>query len=503
MLRPSLSWLLTPATPAGLVADLTRVRDPGDSPPGRGRPSGRVQHAHHAAGVTPDRRHPGRQGRPGRRHHRRRLRGTAATRWRNCGRPRRRRSPYFYQLLHTAGVFPPTPRRSAACGRQGQLSCEQLIDRYGIACRPVRDLLVDYLRERQPGGGLRDPAQAVLQPRQAVLARPGNPPPGIDSLRLPAEVATGWKERITTKTTRSADHDGRISQVPAPRINALDHLLTVRSFYLDITHWATEDPSRWGPWVAPCPIREPEASLQRKKRSHRKSRMDQRTRERLPILPVLITTLNNALTAATDRLHAAQAVAAGDSLHRRRADPAPVTHHPRHGRQDLGRGPRHRQKTRPEPGGTPGVLDVGRGERAAPHRHSDRGTRGTLPPQPHPLQAARHRRTHPAAADRAVQDRHRTAPGDQPRTGRRAQHHHLPGPYRTRRRPTGRGLRLPRTGLEPTDAAAVPTPLRRRAPPHRRTRRPRADQQRPDGSRPHRRQRQTAAVHPPRLPQES
>lgn len=32
---------------------------------------------------------------------------------------------------------------------QGQLSCEQLIDRYGLTCRPARDLLVDYLRERQ------------------------------------------------------------------------------------------------------------------------------------------------------------------------------------------------------------------------------------------------------------------------------------------------------------------------------------------------------------------
>ena len=102
--------------------------------------------------------------------------------------------------------------------------------------------------------------------------------------------------------------------MPAPRINALDHLVAVRAFYLDITEWATEDPSRWGPWVAPCPIREVEPSLQRKKRSHRKSRMDQRTRERMPVLPVLIVTLTNALTSATDRLHAAQAVAAGDTF---------------------------------------------------------------------------------------------------------------------------------------------------------------------------------------------
>ena len=222
------------------------------------------------------------------------------------------RSPYFYQLLHTAGVFTADSPTVRGLRTQGQLSCEQLIDRYGIVCRPMRDLLVDYLRERPAGVDY-----ATLHKLSYSLGRLfwrdlEIHHPGIDSLRLPADIATGWKERITTKITRSADRDGRITQVPAPRINALDHLLAVRSFYLDITHWATEDPSRWGPWVAPCPIREPEASLQRKKRSHRKSRMDQRTRERLPLLPVLITTLNNALTLATDRLHAAQAVAAGD-----------------------------------------------------------------------------------------------------------------------------------------------------------------------------------------------
>ena len=32
----------------------------------------------------------------------------------------------------------------------GQLSIEELVDRYPIQCRPIRDLLVDYLRERQP-----------------------------------------------------------------------------------------------------------------------------------------------------------------------------------------------------------------------------------------------------------------------------------------------------------------------------------------------------------------
>ena len=33
---------------------------------------------------------------------------------------------------------------------RGQPGCAQLIDRYHLACRPVRDVLVDYLAERQP-----------------------------------------------------------------------------------------------------------------------------------------------------------------------------------------------------------------------------------------------------------------------------------------------------------------------------------------------------------------
>ena len=90
-------------------------------------------------------------------------------------------SPFFYQLLHSAGIFPaaaPATVRMISTRFAGQLTVEQLVDRYDLACRPVRDLLVDYLRERQPGidystlTGLADHAGAV------VLERPGNPPSG-------------------------------------------------------------------------------------------------------------------------------------------------------------------------------------------------------------------------------------------------------------------------------------------------------------------------------------
>src|SRR5260221_14750562 len=59
-------------------------------------------------------------------------------------------SPYFYQLLHALGVFPPAaPPTVRGFKTHGQLTAGQLVDRYPIACRPVRARIVDYLRERQ------------------------------------------------------------------------------------------------------------------------------------------------------------------------------------------------------------------------------------------------------------------------------------------------------------------------------------------------------------------
>jgi hypothetical protein len=57
----------------------------------------------------------------------------------------------FYRLLHQMGTFgEEAPARLREFRTPGQLAPAGLIDRYSLACRPVRDLLVDYLRERQP-----------------------------------------------------------------------------------------------------------------------------------------------------------------------------------------------------------------------------------------------------------------------------------------------------------------------------------------------------------------
>lgn len=59
-------------------------------------------------------------------------------------------SPLFYQLLRWHGVLgQEAPAAIEMFSGNGQPTCEQLSDRYNIKCQPVRDVIVDYLRERQ------------------------------------------------------------------------------------------------------------------------------------------------------------------------------------------------------------------------------------------------------------------------------------------------------------------------------------------------------------------
>jgi len=227
-----------------------------------------------------------------------------------------RHSPVFYQLLHSTGLFPsdaPPTVRMFSPVFAGQVPVEQLVDRYQVACRPVRDLLVDYLRERQPAidyGTLTSLATTLVLWFWKDLERHH---PGIDSLRLSPETASAWKQRIRTRVVRSRRADGEITETTVERDTATDALTTVRSFYLDLAQWALDDPARWGPWAAPCPIRA--TDIQHKKmNSRRKARMDQRTRDRLPILPALMEAVDRERKAAAGRLAAARAAQPGETF---------------------------------------------------------------------------------------------------------------------------------------------------------------------------------------------
>jgi Phage integrase family len=228
------------------------------------------------------------------------------------GLDRRFRSAFFYQLVRSLGRFPQgAPASTRAFHVLGQMSIEQMVDRYDIVCRPIRDLLVDYLRELQVGSDYSTLLRLSFVLGKLFWRDLELHHPGIDSLHLSAEVATAWKQRVAVKTSHTVQ-GGEVVEQRVPRLSAIVEMGTVRAFYLDIAQWAAEDRSRWGPWVAQCPIRDGELTSARSKTvAARKSRMDQRTRERLPVLPTLIAAAQARRDRAAGLLAAAAATEPG------------------------------------------------------------------------------------------------------------------------------------------------------------------------------------------------
>ena len=207
-------------------------------------------------------------------------------------------SAVSWRLLRQAGAFGPgAPGTLAQLLTIGQRSPAELIDRYQLACRPVRDLIVDYLQERQPAldhRSLDTLAQQLGRNYWADLERHN---PGISSLNLPPAVAAAWKQRMRT---RPADTEQPGGQQLASRHT----LMAVRAFYLDLACWAAENPARWGPWAVPSPVSKTDIQS-RKEDRRRKSRMDSRTRERLPVLPILIRSATGHQASTAQMLQAA------------------------------------------------------------------------------------------------------------------------------------------------------------------------------------------------------
>ena len=213
--------------------------------------------------------------------------------------------PLFYALLKETGVLPASaPARFRALRIEGRCSVERIVDKSGIECRPVRNLPVEYFTERAPEldhTSLRHIADTIgrLFWRDLEIHHPG-----IGSLRLEPAVAQAWKERLAY--IRDADgHPVR------PRVNFRSELVFVRAFYEDIARWAADDPARWAPWVAPSPVKGAECAT-KKSRSGVKSRMDQRTRAQLPLLPALLRAVQQQRKDAEERINTARDTQAGD-----------------------------------------------------------------------------------------------------------------------------------------------------------------------------------------------
>ena len=356
----------------------------------------------------------------------------------------------------------------------------------------IRDVLVHYLAERAAVldyGSLVNQSQMLVALFWTDLERHH---PGICSLNLPDDAAQAWKQRIHTLP------DGR------PRLNYHTVLLAVRSFYLDLRQWSLEDPARWAPWAAPCPVSEADVRGYVKETRLRQARMQQRTRTLAPVLPQLVAAaeerarLSRLLDAARDAAPGEQftvdrpgtgapagATATGSpprcsSHRRRRRDPGPVSTPTRGGQRLLGAA----------------VIEVLRRtgvriEELLELTHLSLRQYQAPTGEMVPLLQISPSKT----------DRERVIPADPDlvavlaRIIRRIKDHRRTGAAAV-------ALRRPRANLRPAPAAPVPTPLPAPTGRHLAGAGP-AHAHRPGRpGRHHRHRRNPAEVHPPRLPQD-
>ena len=311
----------------------------------------------------------------------------------------------FYRMLHQMGVFgDQAPARLRVFRTAGQRTPAELIDRYQLACRPVRDLLVDYLAERQPAMDYTSLKNLAYYLGERFWGDLEQHHPGIDSLHLPKEVAEAWKQRQRTKPKMITAATGERTIIDIERIGYRQCLTPVRAFYLDLSQWAMQDPGRWGPWAAPCPVGQEEIRQRRFER-RRKARMDARTRERLPVLPVLVRTVDQRRKNAEALLRAGRQTQPGDTF--------------TSAGETLTRGvvKNISQKVWADDPATGERRDLDHEEDHAfwawaavevlrlTRRLSRGRTAGAHPSHPDPVPPADHRRAGSAAADRPVEDR--------------------------------------------------------------------------------------------------
>jgi integrase len=191
------------------------------------------------------------------------------------------------------------PATLKAARYRGPLSVEEMVNRYQLAYRPIRDLIVGYLTDRAQSLDYNSLSSLAFWLAGLFWADLERHHPGIDSLQIPHEAAKAWKERLAVRP------DGK------PRANRGIVLVTVKAFYADINQWAYEDPARWARWAATCPVTKSDLAQRRKQQARVTARMHARTRTLAEVLPSLVAAADQRRKHAQALLPAAQAAPPG------------------------------------------------------------------------------------------------------------------------------------------------------------------------------------------------
>jgi hypothetical protein len=201
------------------------------------------------------------------------------------------------------GRFPEGTPATIRVARKGRpRSVEEFVDYHGVKDDGMRQLLIDYISQRAALGmdysSLRGLIGHLVRNFWCVIERIN---PEQHDLDLDETTYEAWRKEVGTIETP----DG-----PRPRQGIWDLLIAVRALYLDLQTWALEDPGRWGPWSARCPIPPVASHGYSAGRRRQAERIADRTRTCQPLLSHLVRhassekeRLRAFRTAATASLH--------------------------------------------------------------------------------------------------------------------------------------------------------------------------------------------------------
>jgi hypothetical protein len=107
-----------------------------------------------------------------------------------------------FRMLREAGILGADTPTLQQIRSLGQRSPAQLVDRYPIACQPIRDLLIAYLAERQPAIDYTTLVSLAVSPGALLLARHR----AASSRHRLAAAATGGRGRVEAAATHQNHH---------------------------------------------------------------------------------------------------------------------------------------------------------------------------------------------------------------------------------------------------------------------------------------------------------
>lgn len=208
-----------------------------------------------------------------------------------------------WQVLHTMDHFPSRgPATLKAALLNGRLTVEELVDRYKIRHAGVRHLLIAYLERRKPELDYSTLDNLSRQLASNFWATIEQLAPGQPDLRIAGELYQRWRDQVAVRV----DGKGRRDFDPILR--------AVRAFYADLQAWAAAEPGQWAIWVAPCPVSDADVRGYGIRKRRVKERMDDRTRQRQPLLSTLVEHMENRYGHLRELLAQVAGAASGETV---------------------------------------------------------------------------------------------------------------------------------------------------------------------------------------------